>query len=130
MAEPYSEVASEGERSSDVARAVWGVLLIWAGAVVFLRWGWGVGFLGAGAILLGAQAVRRYLRLKVDGFGLVAGGLLALCGVVSLFQVAIDLVPLLIIAVGVVLLVSTFTARPRHGAGGRPDSPAAAHPRP
>ncbi len=130
MAQPYSEVAGEAERARDVVKAVWGVLLIWTGVVVFLRWGWGIGFLGAGAILLGAQAVRRSLRLKVDGFGLTAGALLVLCGVVSLFQVAIDLVPLLIIAVGVVLLVSTFTARPRHGSGGRPDAPTAAHPHP
>ncbi len=129
MAEVHSEAASEVESSRNVARAVWGLLLIWTGAVVFLHWGWGVGFAGAGAILLGAQAVRRYRRLPVDGFGLIAGALFVVCGAGSLFQVAIDLLPLLIIAAGIGLLVSTWTSRPRHTPGGRPDLQAPSHPR-
>lgn len=127
MAEVRSEGASEAEWSKDVARAVWGLLLIWTGSVAFLRWGWGVGFVGAGAILLGAQAVRRYRRLEVDRFGLIAGALLLLCGAGSLAQVAIDLFPLLIIAAGIALLVSTWTSR-RHGA--RPGLQASSPPRP
>lgn len=129
MAEVHPGVATEVESSGNVARVVWGLLLIWTGAVVFLHWGWGVGFVGAGAILLGAQAVRRYLRLKVDGFGLTAGALFVICGVGSLFQVAIDLFPLLIIAAGIVLLVSTWTSRARHASGARPDLHAPSHPR-
>jgi hypothetical protein len=114
-----SEVVSEVESSRRVARAVWGLLLIWMGAAVFLRWGWGVGAVGAGAILLGAQAVRRYRRLAVDVFGLIAGALLVVSGAGSLFRVAIDLFPLLIVAAGVVLLVSAWTTRARPAPGGR-----------
>ncbi len=127
MAEVHSEVVSEVESSRNVARAVWGLLLIWTGAAIFLRWGWGVGAVGAGGILLGAQAVRRYQRLEVDRFGLIAGALLVLSGAGSLFQVAIDLFPLVIIAAGIVLLVSTWTSRARHPSDGRPDL--TAHPR-
>lgn len=128
MADVHSDVATE-DLSKSIARVVWGLLLIWTGAVVFLGWGWGVGFVGAGAVLLGAQAVRRLLRLELDGFGLVAGALLAICGVGSLFQIAIDIFPLLIIAAGVVLLVSTWTSRARHASGARPDARAPSHPR-
>ncbi len=129
MAEVHSEVASEVESSRNVAKAVWGLLLIWTGAAVFFRWGWGVGAVGAGAILLGAQALRRYRRLEVDRFGLIAGALLVLCGAGSLFQVAIDLFPLVIVAAGIVLLVSTWTSRARHAQGGPPELHAPSHPR-
>ena len=84
---------------------------------MFLHWGWGLGALGAGVILLGAQAVRRYRRLEVDRFGLIAGALLLICGAGSLFQVAIDLFPLLIVAAGIGLLISAWASRARHGAG-------------
>ncbi len=128
MADMHSEVATE-DLSKSIARVVWGLLLIWTGAVVFLNWGWGVGFVGAGAILLGAQAVRRYLRLKVDGFGLVAGAFFVICGAGSLLKVAIDLFPVFCILAGVALLVSTWTARRRHAHSGEPDLQASSHPR-
>jgi hypothetical protein len=129
MADVHHEVASEVESSRNVARAVWGLLLIWTGAAVFLRWGWGVGAVGAGAILLGAQALRRYRRLEVDRFGLIAGALLVLCGAGSLFQVAIDLFPLVIVAAGIVLLVSAWTSRVRHSQDERSGVQAPSHPR-
>ena len=128
MAEVHSEVATE-DLSKSIARVVWGLLLIWTGAVVFLNWGWGVGFVGAGAILLGAQAVRRYLRLKVDGFGLVAGAFFVICGAGSLFKLAIDLFPVLCILAGIALLVSAWTARTRHASGGHADLQSPSHPR-
>lgn len=117
MTEVRSELGSEAESSGNVVRAVWGLLLIWTGSVVFLHWGWGLGALGAGVILLGAQAVRRYRRLEVDRFGLIAGALLLICGAGSLLEVAIDLFPLLIVAAGLGLLVSAWASRTRHGAG-------------
>ncbi len=127
MAQLQPEVASGAESSKNVGRAVWGLLLIWVGTAVFLRWDGSVGAVGAGAILLGAQAVRRYRRLAVDTFGLIAGALLVLWGVGSLFEVAIDLFPLLIIAAGIVLLVSAWSPRTRHPMGGRPDVQAPSH---
>jgi hypothetical protein len=107
MEEARREVPSE-EVSNNVARAVWGLLLIWIGAAVLLHWSWGVGLLGAGAILLAAQAVRRYRRVRVEGFGLVVGLLLVICGIWSMFNVALELAPLLCIGFGIALLVSTL----------------------
>lgn len=130
MAEVHPEIASEVESSRSVATVVWGLLLIWTGVVVFLHWGWGVGALGAGAILIGAQLVRSSRRLAVDRFGVVAGALLVISGAGSLFEVAIDLFPLLIIAAGIALLVSSWTARARHGTGAGPELRAPSHPRP
>jgi hypothetical protein len=105
--------------SRSISRVVWGLLLIWVGAVVLLGWGWGSGALGAGAILLGAQAVRRYRRIEVEGFGLVAGALFVICGGASLFRLPVDLFPVLCILAGIALLVQAWTAR-THGAPAGP----------
>ena len=128
MADVHSDVATE-DSSRRIARVVWGLLLIWTGAVVLLNWGWGVGFLGAGDILLGAQVARRHLRLRIDGFGLVAGALFVICGAGSLFGVAIDLFPVVCILAGVALLVSTWTARTRHAPSGQTHLQPSSHPR-
>ena len=128
MADVHSEVSNETP-SRNVARAVWGLLMIWTGAVLLLNWGWGVGLIGAGAILLGAQVARRYLRLKVDGFGLIAGALFVIGGAGSLFQVPIDLFPVLCILAGIGLIVSAWTARTRHASSGRADLQAPGQPR-
>ncbi len=127
MPETRGDVASE-ELSRNVVRAVWGLLLVWTGAALLLHWSWGVGLLGAGAILLAAQAFRRYRGLTVDGFGLVAGALLVLCGVWNMYQVAVELLPLLCIAAGIALLVSIGSSRRRRAAP-PPDLHAPTHPR-
>lgn len=130
MPGPRSDVPLESA-SKDVARVVWGLLLIWVGAALLLHWTWGVGLLGAGAILLAAQAYRRVVGLKMDGFGLVAGLVLIVCGIGNLVGFAIELVPLLCIAAGVGVLVSTWTAHRAHlrGSGG-PDLHVPSHPHP
>ncbi len=98
---PAARTESTEGASNTVARVAWGLLLIWIGAALLLRWSWGVGLLGAGAILLAAQAYRRTSGLAVDGFGLVAGMVLAVCGAANVLGVAIEVVPLVCIALGV-----------------------------
>ncbi len=115
--------------SKDVSRVVWGLLLIWIGAALLLHWTWGVGLLGAGTILLAAQAYRRAVGLKMDGFGLVAGFVLVVCGFGNLAGVAIELVPLLCIAAGVGALISTWNAHRAHQRAGGPDVHVPSHPR-
>lgn len=120
-----------GDPSTNVVRVVWGALLIWIGVALLLRFGWGVGLLGAGVILIAAQVARRYLQLKVDGFGLVAGLVLVLCGVGNMVHVAVSLFPILFIVAGVALLVSLWTTRGARGTPGGPaDLSAHSHPRP
>lgn len=116
--------------SKDVSRVVWGLLLIWIGTALSLHWTWGVGLLGAGAILLAAQAYRRGAGLKTDGFGLLAGFVLVVCGIGNLAGFAIELVPLLFIAAGIGALISTWTAHRAHlRASGGPDVHAPSRPR-
>jgi hypothetical protein len=128
MADVQTRTASD-DGSGSVAKAVWGVLLIWVGAVLLLHWGWGVGLLGAGAVLLAAQGVRTRLRLKVDGIGLVAGALLVVCGGAELFRVRFDLVPALCIVAGIALLGSTWIRRDRHATGEPSELKSASTPR-
>ncbi len=127
----------QGERTSrerhvvskKVASAAWGLLLIWMGMALLLRWSWGISLVGAGVILLGAQAARRYLRIPVEGFGLVAGLLLVLCGVWNMFEVALDLVPLLCIGAGIALLASVWRSKGERRASDGHELHASAHPR-
>jgi len=130
MPDAREVVSSEATASQRLAKAGWGLLLIWAGAVLLLHLGWGVGLIGAGVIVLALQAIRGYQGLRLDRFGVVAGGLLVVCGVWNLFDVSVQLVPLLCIGAGVVLLVSTWGAkRPPHAPRGPTDLHSASHPR-
>ncbi len=119
---------TRNERASGAAveRYAWGLLLVWTGAVLVLRWGWGVGLVGAGTIVLAAHAWRSHLGLRFDLWGVLFGAMLLVCGVWTLFEVPIELVPALAIAAGIGLILSTRrTRRPRPGAPG--DAHAASH---
>ncbi len=128
MADVSSEVVVE-DSSQRIARVAWGALLIWTGVVVFLRWGWGVGLVGAGAILLGAQAARHHQRLKLDGFALAAGALLVLCGAASLLDVAIAFFPVACVVAGLAVLLSSWLSRGRGAAAGHAPLQPPPHPR-
>jgi hypothetical protein len=122
-------ISNEDASSRSVARAGWGLLLIWIGTVLFLHWGWGLALIGAGTIVLAAQVWRRQLGLKWERSGIIFGLLLLVCGVWTLFDVAVELVPLLCIAGGIALLVSTWAANRARATGRRADLQAASHPR-
>ena len=92
--------------------AGWGLFFIWVGIALFADVGWGAGLLGVGIIILGAQVARNYLGLKLEGFWVVAGFLFVLGGVWELFNVPIDLMPILCISAGVALLVSVLIRKP------------------
>ena len=131
MPDARQGVSSEEASSRNVGQAGWGLLLIWIGAALLLHIDWGVGLIGAGAIVLAIQALRRYRGLAWDRFGLVAGLLLVVGGVWNVLDVSVRLVPVLCIAFGIVLLVSAWTARrsPRTPAG-QTDLRASSHQRP
>ncbi len=116
------------ERAADrrIDAVAWGLFFVWIGIALLTRVGWGVGLVGVGALTLGAQAWRKYVGVRVDRFSLVVGALFALIGIWNLFQVRVELVPLLFIAVGVALLTSTWRTRT---SGGGTDAGAPAHPR-
>lgn len=130
MPHAHHDVSSEAASSRSVVKAGWGLLLIWIGAAMFLNLGWAVGLIGAGTIVLATQAFRRYRGASWDRFGVIAGVLLLVCGVWNAFDVSVRLAPLLCIAAGIALLVSTWLAKrtPRAPAG-QTDLHEASHPR-
>jgi len=126
MREALQDVQREHASSKGVDGFAWGMLLVWIGAVLLLRWGCGVALVGAGTIVLAAHGWRRRLGLKLDRFGFVFGVMLLVCGVWTLLGVSIDLVPVLSIAAGIGLLVSTWRAS-RTPPGGPAEAHAASH---
>lgn len=89
--------------------AGWGAFFLWFGIALLADVGWGAGLLGVGIITLAGQAARRYAGLQLEEFWLVVGGLFALGGIWELIGTTLPLVPLLLIAAGLVLLVSALT---------------------
>ena len=92
--------------------ASWGLFFIWIGIALFVHVGWGTGLLGVGIIILGAQVTRRYFGLKLEGFWVAIGFFFALGGVWELFNVQFGLLPILCIAAGIALLVSSLVGKP------------------
>ncbi len=70
-----------------------------------------MGLVGAGLVVVGGQAWRKRLGVKVDQLWVIIGLLFAVVGVSSILGLRVDVVPLLFIAVGVYLLASTWRAR-------------------
>lgn len=93
--------------------AAWGLFFMWTGVAVFTHIGWAAGLIGVGIIVLGAQAARKYFALKLEGFWVALGFLFLVGGIFKLFDVHLGLVPILCIAAGIALLVSTVLGKPR-----------------
>jgi hypothetical protein len=92
--------------------ASWGLFFIWVGIASVADIGWGAGLLGVGIITLGGQAMRRYFVLRVEAFWVMVGFFFLAGGVWDLFNVLLDLVPILCIVAGVALLVSLLVGKP------------------
>ncbi len=88
--------------------AGWGLFFIWTGIALFAHVGWGAGLLGVGIITLGAQAARKYFGLRLEGFWVAVGFLFVLGGVWELLDIQLGLLPILCIAAGIALVVSTL----------------------
>ena len=116
------EVLDEPQRVDlkTIERLGWGLLLIWVGVAILANIGWAGGLLGAGVILLGAQAARLYFDLRTDTFGVLLGLCFAVAGFSRLLDLQLDkapisawLVPSLFILAGVAALLSAWRHRPR-----------------
>jgi hypothetical protein len=92
----------------------WGLFFVWVGISFVAHVGWGTGLLGVGIITLGGQAMRRYFALRVEVFWVMVGFFFLLGGVWELIDVPFGLVPILCIAIGLVLLVSTLVGKAGH----------------
>ncbi len=92
----------------------WGLFFIWTGVAVLFNVGWGWGLLGVGIITLGAQTARKYFGLKLERFWVAVGFFFVLDGVWELLDFQLGLLPILCIAAGVALVVSTLIGKSRH----------------
>lgn len=87
----------------------WGLFFVWVGVAFLANVSDGVGLLGIGIITLGAQAVRSYYKLKLEGFWLVVGTCFVVGGLWEFINPGIALVPVLLIIAGVALLYSVWS---------------------
>lgn len=90
----------------------WGLFFLWVGIAFLTNLSWGVGLLGVGIIVLGAQTARKYMTLTLEAFWVVVGVLFVLGGVWELLSVRVGLIPIVCIAAGVLLLVSALRRNP------------------
>ncbi len=94
-----------GNLAATMDTAGLGLFLIWVGVAFWLELvGWGL--IGAGVIALGDQAVRKCLRIKVEGSWVFVGALLVLAGAGKQFGTELPLAPILLIVAGIAILVS------------------------
>jgi predicted benzoate:H+ symporter BenE len=94
-----------------IAALGWGVFFIWTGVALLAHIGWGVGLMGVAILILGGQVLRYYSGLRVVGFWIVMGSLFFLGGIWKLFDVQLDLIPILCIGVGAALLLSVLVCK-------------------
>ena len=111
------EFIEQQDRSHLLDVISWAVFCIWVGVAWLLQVGLGWGIIGTGILLLGLQALRALVHTKVDPFWIVVAMALVIGGFWELWEVAIPLAPLILIAAGIVLLVwyctKTLTHRKR-----------------
>jgi hypothetical protein len=92
----------------------WGALFVWIGAVAFLpgeRVPFGLGLLGIGVILLGINLARRAIHaLPVNGTDITLGTIALALGVAELVR-SLVVIPIGLIAIGLVLLVRSGLPR-------------------
>jgi hypothetical protein len=89
----------------------WGLFLIWVGSALLLDVGWGIGLLGVGVLTLTMQGVRRGSGLSIEGFWVLVGSVLALAGLWELAAADVAFVPVVLIAIGVLVVASVLLVK-------------------
>jgi hypothetical protein len=90
-----------------------GLFFICIGVVLLAHFGWGVGLLGVGALMLGGQAVRTLMGLKFVTLWSEVGVLFVLGGVWDLLSFRVGLAPILCLVAGLFLVVSALAVNPK-----------------
>ena len=91
-----------------VDAAAWGLFFIWFGVALLVDMGWGLALLGVGVITLGGQIARRRFGLAVEWLWAAVGGLFILGGVWDFMGFRLSMIPLVLIAAGVLFFVSAM----------------------
>ena len=119
VADPHSDLR-RGKRLDEIALAL---ALIMTGALwlapkaMFPEGTW---LVGAGLIVLGLNAARRFLGIKTSGFGIIVGLFACVGGIGRIIGQELPLVPILLIILGVGLVVRAAAGIKRPAA--RPDA--------
>jgi hypothetical protein len=101
-----TEYMERHDRTSKFDAAGWAMLFIWVGIAWLADVGLGVGLLGAAAITLGMQAIRKAFGILVEGFWVFIGICFAVAGLWQWLDVQLPLTPIILIGIGVALLFS------------------------
>jgi hypothetical protein len=113
---PLAQFQSPSDRADPQARQIdsagWAVFFIWVGVALLAHIPWGWFLVGVGVLVLGAQAARRQMNLKVETSGIVIGLLFLVGGVWELLALQWPLIPILLILLGVYLLQKSVRAGP------------------
>jgi hypothetical protein len=100
--------ADTRDAADRLSAAGWGLFFLWLGIVFLTDLREGIALLGIGIIILGVQGIRRALGLDLERFWVVVGLLFGLTGIGELVALQISLLPILLIAGGLALLVSSI----------------------
>jgi hypothetical protein len=107
-------------RGTKLETAGWGVFLIWVGVCFLAGVSWEMFFLGTGLLMLASQAIRRYLGLRADWFGLAMGTCFVVVAGIHALGWRLDeitmpgwFVPALFIGVGSAFIVSAWRRGPK-----------------
>jgi hypothetical protein len=91
-----------------VDEAAWGLFFVWLGVAILVDIGWGLALFGIGVITLGAQIARRRFGLAVEWLWAAVGALFVLGGVWDFMGMQLSMMPLVLIAAGVLFFVSAL----------------------
>jgi hypothetical protein len=94
-----------------ISTASLGVIFIWVGAAYMVEAGVGPALIGVGAIALLAQLVRVIKGFNLERFWIITGIVCALGGAWELYYSKVPLVPVLLIAIGIVMLLPIITGK-------------------
>ena len=99
------------DRTNHLDSIGWALFFIWVGVSWLAGFGFGIGLLGVAIIILGMQALRWLLKLKIEGFWVLVGVAFAIGGVWELVEIDMPLAPVLLVVVGFVILGSMLGRR-------------------
>ena len=85
-----------------------GLFFVWLGLAVLAHLGWGWTLLGIGVIVLGEQAARYKLGLKLSTAWTIGGAIFLVGGLWQLIHISFPLAPLLLILLGAAIIWNGF----------------------
>jgi hypothetical protein len=100
----YGLPANDSERSRYIDSIAWAIFFLFVGGALLAQLPWSWFFIGLGLLVGGAQAARWQLGLKVEGFWVACAAVFIVGGAWDLLAFPWPLAPILLIALGVILL--------------------------